>query len=117
MKTFYLIIICIATISCVLLTSFVAQRVIPKPKGYWHYVEGYYPRLSGGYGGAPDGKYSILIIFVNETDRVVGASYCESSPGQLHGYWHYDEDLSLEQAWCKVQLKDNIITSVEKLEG
>jgi hypothetical protein len=78
-------------------------------KQYWHYVEGYYPQLEGGYGGAPDGEYNILVSFVNRTNRVVGAAYCESSPGDLHGYWSYVDGLNFTVSMYRVCLKNNVI--------
>ena len=78
-------------------------------KQYWHYVEGYYPRLEGGYGGAPDGEYNILVSFINRTDCVVGAAYCEHSPGDLHGYWSYADGLNFTVSMYRVCLKNNVI--------
>ena len=100
----------------VILFVFLGIQDSRQPKGYWHYVEGYYPRLSGGYGGAPDGEYTILISFINETDRVVGSAYSQSSPGHLHGYWHYTDDVFLNKGMFEVWLKDNVIILAKELE-
>jgi len=117
MKQSYLVII--GGFFCVLavLLSFLAtQKFSPQSRGYWHYIEGYYPRLSGGYGGAPDGEYSILVTSIYEGERVVGSPYCSSYGGDLHGYWYYAEDLRLAKEWCKVWLEDNIIVLAEVKE-
>ena len=121
MKEFYLRIIGVSFIGifcvlAILATLIINQRTSTQSKGYWHYVEGYFPRLSGGYGGAPDGTYTILITFINETDGVVGSPYSESYGGQLHGYWRYAEELRLDEGWYKVRLKDNIIVLAEEPE-
>lgn len=118
MKRSYWITLSITMVLAILVILFVFLGIQDsrQPKGYWHYVEGYYPRLSGGYGGAPDGKYTILISFINETDRVVGSPYSQSYGGHLHGYWHYTENLCLDNGWYEVWLESNIIVLAKELK-
>lgn len=99
--------------SLMALFIFLAIQDQGQVKGYWHYIEGYYPRLSGGYGGAPDGEYTILISFINKSDRVIGSPYCESYGGDLHGYWHYKEGLPVEEGWYRVRLENNTVVVME----
>jgi len=116
MKDSYVIAMVISVLCALVLLIFflLFYPSLEKPEQYWHYIEGYYPRLSGGYGGAPDGEYNILISFLNQTDRVVGSPYSESYGGHLHGYWYYEEDLQLNEGWYKVWLENNIIISAEE---
>jgi hypothetical protein len=94
----------------------VASFLVPRDV-YWHGIEGYYPRLAGGEGGAPDGSYSIYVASFNETDHVCSAAFCPSSPGDLHGYWHYDSAINMSLGMWTVQLFHNVIIYGDKWSG
>ena len=97
--------------------GFMLSYFLTPQTAYWHGVEGYYPRLADGEGGAPDGTYSICVSMLNDTDHVCGAAFCPSSPGDLHGYWRYASSINMTTGMWTVQVFHNVIIYADKWSG